>query len=242
MNEDGTMARVPELIEYVKKHNLKIITIADLINYRRKHEKLVEKVSEVNLPTKNGIFNAVGYRDKITGEEHIALVMGDVANGESVLVRVHSECLTGDVFNSQRCDCGEQLNLALKRISQEGRGILLYMRQEGRGIGLLNKLKAYHLQDTGMDTVEANEALGFPPDLRDYGIGAEILADLGVKELRLMTNNPKKISGINGFGLKIIERIPIEVHHNDNNYFYLETKRIKFGHMLNENSSKQKIL
>jgi 3,4-dihydroxy 2-butanone 4-phosphate synthase/GTP cyclohydrolase II len=241
MNEDGTMARVPELMEYVKKHNLKIITIADLINYRRKHEKLVEKVSEVNLPTKNGLFNAVGYRDKITGEEHIALVMGDVANGEPVLVRVHSECLTGDVFGSQRCDCGEQLNLALKRISQEGRGILLYMRQEGRGIGLLNKLKAYHLQDTGMDTVEANEALGFPADLRDYGIGAEILADLGVRELRLMTNNPKKISGINGFGLKIIERIPIEIHHNETNYFYLETKRVKFGHMLNANSSKQKI-
>jgi 3,4-dihydroxy 2-butanone 4-phosphate synthase / GTP cyclohydrolase II len=238
MNEDGSMARIPELIEYVKNHNLKLITIADLINYRRKHEKLVEKVSQVNLPTKNGLFNAVGYRDKISGEEHLALVMGNVGSGEPVLVRVHSECLTGDVFGSQRCDCGEQLNLALKRISQEGRGILLYMRQEGRGIGLLNKLKAYHLQDTGMDTVEANEALGFPPDLRDYGIGAEILADLGVKELRLMTNNPKKISGINGFGLKIIERIPIEVHHTDNNYFYLETKRVKFGHMLNEYLSK----
>jgi len=241
MNEDGTMARVPELMEYVQKHQLKIITIADLINYRRKHEKLVERVSDVNLPTKFGAFQAVGYRDKITKEEHIALVIGDVANGEPVLVRVHSECLTGDVFGSQRCDCGEQLNLALKRISQEGRGILLYMRQEGRGIGLLNKLKAYHLQDTGMDTVEANEALGFPPDLRDYGIGAEILADLGVKELRLMTNNPKKISGINGFGLKIIERIPIEIHQNESNYFYLETKRVKFGHMLNASSTKQEI-
>ncbi len=238
MNEDGSMARVPELIEYVKKHDLKLITIADLINYRRKHEKLVERVSEVSLPTKYGSFNAVGYQDKISQEEHIALVMGDVNSGEPVLVRVHSECLTGDVFGSQRCDCGEQLNMALKRISQEGRGILLYMRQEGRGIGLLNKLKAYHLQDSGMDTVEANEALGFPADLRDYGIGAEILADLGVKELRLMTNNPKKISGINGFGLTIIERIPIEIHHNENNYFYLETKRVKFGHMLNTNSEK----
>jgi len=241
MNEDGTMARVPELKEYVKKHNLKLITIADLINYRRKHEKLVEKVSEVYLPTRNGSFDAVGYRDKITGEEHIALVMGDVADGQPVLTRVHSECLTGDVFGSQRCDCGEQLNEALKRISREGRGILLYMRQEGRGIGLLNKLKAYHLQDTGMDTVEANEALGFPPDLRDYGIGAEILADLGVKKLRLMTNNPKKISGIDGFGLKVVERIPLVINHNENNYFYLETKRVKFGHMLNANPAKQKI-
>jgi 3,4-dihydroxy 2-butanone 4-phosphate synthase/GTP cyclohydrolase II len=239
MNEDGSMARVPELKEYVKKHNLKLITIADLINYRRRHEKLVEKVSEVNLPTKHGSFNAVGYRDKITNEEHIALVMGDVSDGKPVLTRVHSECLTGDVFGSLRCDCGEQLNEALVKIAEEGRGILLYMRQEGRGIGLMNKLRAYHLQEAGMDTVEANEALGFAPDLRDYGIGAEILADLGVKKLRLMTNNPKKISGIDGFGLKVIERIPIIVNHNENNYFYLETKRVKFGHMLNANHAQE---
>ena len=171
--------------------------------------------------------------DKISGEEHIALVMGDIDNGKPVLARVHSECLTGDVFGSQRCDCGEQLHEALRKIAQEGRGILLYMRQEGRGIGLLNKLKAYHLQDNGMDTVEANEALGFPADLRDYGIGAEILADLGAKELRLMTNNPKKISGIYGFGLRVAERIPIEVNSNDNNQFYLETKKVKLGHIFN---------
>jgi 3,4-dihydroxy 2-butanone 4-phosphate synthase/GTP cyclohydrolase II len=233
MNEDGTMARVPELKHYVIKHNLKLITIADLIMYRRKNEKMVEKVSEVNLPTKYGVFRAVGFKDKITNEEHIALVLGNIDFTKPVLVRVHSECLTGDVFGSQRCDCGEQLHEALRRISREGSGILLYMRQEGRGIGLLNKLKAYHLQDNGMDTVEANEALGFPADLRDYGIGAEILANLGVKELRLMTNNPKKISGIYGFGLRVTERIPIEINHNSNNHFYLSTKKVKLGHMLN---------
>jgi len=232
MNEDGSMARVPELKEYVKKHTLKLITIADLINYRRRHEKLVEKVSEVMLPTKFGIFKAIGYRDKINNEEHIALVMGDIDPSEPVLARVHSECLTGDVFGSQRCDCGDQLDTALRSIAQEGKGILLYMRQEGRGIGLLNKLKAYHLQDKGMDTVEANEALGFPADLRDYGIGAEILADLGAKSLRLMTNNPKKISGLYGFGLHVVERIPIEATYNKNNHFYLSTKKNKLGHML----------
>mgnify|MGYP006281267505 CR=1 FL=1 len=233
MNEDGSMARVPELKDYVKKHRLKLITIADLIDYRRRHEKLIEKVSEVNLPTRYGEFKAIGYRDKITMEEHLALVMGDVADGKPVLTRVHSECLTGDVFGSERCDCGDQLHEALEKISKEKRGILLYMRQEGRGIGLINKLKAYHLQEKGMDTVEANEALGFPPDLRDYGIGAEILADLGVKELRLMTNNPKKLSGIYGFGLRVAERIPIEVRRNEKNEFYLLTKKTKLGHMLN---------
>jgi 3,4-dihydroxy 2-butanone 4-phosphate synthase/GTP cyclohydrolase II len=232
MNEDGSMARVPELMKYVEKYNLKIITIADLIDYRRRHEKLVERVSEVRLPTKFGIFKAIGFMDKISGEEHLALVMGDVGDGEPVLARVHSECLTGDVFGSLRCDCGDQLHEALRKIGEEGRGVLLYMRQEGRGIGLLNKLKAYHLQDEGMDTVEANEALGFPADLRDYGIGAEILAELGINELRLMTNNPKKISGIYGFGLKVVERIPIEICHNEVNHFYLETKKIKMGHML----------
>ncbi len=233
MNDDGTMSRVPELTDYVKKHNLKLITIADLITYRRKHEKMVEKVSEVMLPTKYGLFKAVGYRDKINGEEHIALVMGEVSKHEPVLARVHSECLTGDVFGSQRCDCGDQLDTAMRRIAREGKGVLLYMRQEGRGIGLLNKLKAYHLQDNGMDTVEANEALGFPADLRDYGIGAEILADLGARTLRLMTNNPKKISGLYGFGLQVVERIPIEISHNQTNHFYLSTKKSKLGHMLN---------
>jgi 3,4-dihydroxy 2-butanone 4-phosphate synthase/GTP cyclohydrolase II len=233
MNEDGTMARVPELIDFVKEHNLKLITIADLINYRRRTEKLIERFSEVNLPTIYGDFKAIGFHDKITGEEHVALVMGDVADGRPVLVRVHSECLTGDVFGSKRCDCGEQLSEAMRRIAEEGRGVLVYMRQEGRGIGLMYKLKAYHLQDTGMDTVEANEALGFPADLRDYGIGAEILADLGVKELRLMTNNPKKISGIYGFGLRVEERVPIIVKQNESNQNYLSTKQNKLGHMLN---------
>jgi 3,4-dihydroxy 2-butanone 4-phosphate synthase / GTP cyclohydrolase II len=236
MNEDGSMARVPELKDYIKKHNLKLITIADLITYRRRHEKLVERVSEVKLPTRYGVFKAFGYRDKITHEEHIALVMGKISGDEPVLTRVHSECLTGDVFKSQRCDCGEQLSEALMRISLEKKGILLYMRQEGRGIGLMNKLKAYHLQDHGMDTVEANEALGFPADLRDYGIGAEILADLGARKLRLMTNNPKKISGIFGFGLKVVERIPIEIHQTKENQFYLSTKKVKLGHMLNINN------
>lgn len=236
MNENGSMARVPELQTYVKKHKLKLITIADLITYRRRHEKLVERVSEVKLPTSYGVFKAIGYRDIITKEEHIALVMGDITGDEPVLVRVHSECLTGDVFGSQRCDCGEQLEEAMRRIAKVGRGILLYMRQEGRGIGLLNKLKAYHLQDGGMDTVEANEALGFPSDMRDYGIGAEILADIGARELKLMTNNPRKLSGIYGFGLKVVERIPIEIDQTKENQFYLSTKRAKMGHMLNINN------
>ncbi|MDZ7742236.1 MAG: bifunctional 3,4-dihydroxy-2-butanone-4-phosphate synthase/GTP cyclohydrolase II [Bacteroidota bacterium] len=239
MNEDGSMARVPELKDYVKKHDLKLITIADLITYRRKHEKMVERVSEVYLPTRHGDFRAIGYRDKISGEEHIALVMGAIDPEVPVMIRVHSECLTGDVFGSRRCDCGEQLEEAMRRISKEGTGIVLYMRQEGRGIGLLNKLRAYHLQEHGLDTVEANEALGFPADLRDYGIGAEILADIGVRKLRLMTNNPKKISGISGFGLKVVERIPMEVKLNCDNSFYLSTKKNKMGHMLNVNIKRQ---
>ena len=232
MNEDGTMARVPQLMDYCVKHKLKIITIASLIDYRRRNEKLIECVSVVDLPTKYGDFTLYSYMSKITGESHLALVKGDIRTGQPVLARVHSECLTGDVFGSQRCDCGEQLDMAMKRISKEGRGVLLYMRQEGRGIGFVNKMRAYSLQDKGMDTVEANKALGFPADMRDYGIGAEILADLGAKKLRLLTNNPKKISGIEGFGLEIVERLPIQVKANKRNVRYLTTKMEKMGHIL----------
>lgn len=234
MNEDGSMARVPQLKEYIARHDLKMITIADLIEYRRQTESVIEKVTETAMPTKHGEFRAHGYVNKITGEHHVALVKGDVSSADSVLVRVHSECLTGDAFGSLRCDCGDQLQEALRRIEEVGRGVLLYMRQEGRGIGLINKLKAYQLQDMGMDTVEANLALGFKADLRDYGIGAAILADLGVTNLTLMTNNPLKVAGLKGYGLKIIGREEIEMTCNEKNEFYMQTKMNKMGHLLHQ--------
>lgn len=233
ISDDGTMSRVPDLLVFAKKHELKIITITDLISYRRNTEKLIKKVTEAKLPTKYGEFTMIGFENVLNGEHHVALVKGNVTDGEPVIVRVHSECLTGDAFGSQRCDCGEQLAAALNRIEMEGKGILLYLRQEGRGIGLINKIKAYSLQDQGMDTVEANLALGFPEDLRDYGIGAQILADLGVKKVNIMTNNPKKLKGITGFGIEIVNREPIQMNHNEKNEFYLKTKKIKMGHMLN---------
>ena len=232
MNEDGTMARVPDLIRYCEKHDVKLITVADLIEYRRRTEKLVERATSVRLPTAYGEFTAVAFRELLTGKHHIALVKGNVTGGEDVLVRVHSECLTGDVFHSLRCDCGEQLERALARIGAEERGVLLYMTQEGRGIGLLNKLKAYELQENGLDTVEANLELGFPPDLREYGIGSQILADLGLSTIRILTNNPRKITGIEAFGLKVVEQVPIEVPPNAENQRYLEAKREKLGHRL----------
>jgi 3,4-dihydroxy 2-butanone 4-phosphate synthase/GTP cyclohydrolase II len=237
MNEDGTMARVPQLMEFVEEHNLTIITIADLIAYRRKNETYIERVTEAKMPTKYGDFKMVGYVNTLNGEHHVALVKGDVSDGEPVLIRVHSECLTGDAFGSLRCDCGEQFAAAMKKIEEEGRGILLYMRQEGRGIGLINKIKAYALQDQGMDTVEANLALGFPADLRDYGIGAQILSDLGVKKVKLMTNNPKKIAGLTGYGIEIVDREPIQMNHNERNEYYLKTKKQKLGHMLSFSES-----
>ncbi|MCC8174411.1 MAG: bifunctional 3,4-dihydroxy-2-butanone-4-phosphate synthase/GTP cyclohydrolase II [Odoribacter sp.] len=232
MREDGTMMRTAELIEFAAKHNLKIITIADLIAYRRKHEILVERVTEAEMPTKYGIFKAYGYINKSNGEHHVALVKGDITDGEPVLCRVHSECLTGDAFGSLRCDCGEQFAEAMRRIEKSGKGVILYLRQEGRGIGLINKLRAYHLQDEGMDTVEANLVLGFAADLRDYGIGAEILADLGVKKIIMMTNNPMKITGLTGYGLEIVGREPLEVCSNEINEFYMYTKYKKMGHIL----------
>ncbi len=232
MKDDGTMARVPDLVPYCERHGLKMITVADLVEYRRRHEKLVERGAAVRLPTEHGEFTAIAFREKLTGKTHIALVMGEVEGVENVLVRVHSECLTGDVFHSLRCDCGEQLELALAQIKAEGRGVLLYMSQEGRGIGLLNKLRAYELQENGLDTVEANLELGFPPDARDYGIGNQILADLGLSTIRILTNNPRKLTGIDGYGLTVVEQVPIEVPANAENRRYLETKREKLGHTI----------
>ncbi len=232
MNEDGTMARTEDIVEFAKKFNLKICSIASLIEHRRKSEKLISRVVETRLPTDFGEFTMLGYESKVEGTIHLALVMGKVDGTVPELVRVQSECLTGDVFGSQRCDCNAQLNASLKTIAENGSGVLLYMRQEGRGIGLLNKMKAYNLQDQGMDTVEANEALGFSADLRDYGIGAQILVDLGIKQIRLLTNNPRKIIGLEGYDLAVVERIPLKIPHNSHNKNYLKTKKEKLGHLL----------
>jgi 3,4-dihydroxy 2-butanone 4-phosphate synthase/GTP cyclohydrolase II len=234
MAPDGTMARMPYLEEFAQKHDLRIVTIEDLIAYRRQHEKLVERVADAKLPTRYGDFVTVAYSSVVDAEEHIALVMGDIKPDEPTLVRVHSQCTTGDIFGSLRCDCGPQMDMALEAIAKEGKGVFLYMRQEGRGIGLHNKIRAYALQDSGMDTVEANVELGFAPDLRWYGIGAQILADLGVKKLKLLTNNPKKVVGLEAYGLELVDRVPIVVPPNPENQQYLETKRLKMGHLLDE--------
>ncbi len=232
MKEDGTMARVPELVELAKQHNMKLITIKDLITYRNKTEQMVKREVEISLPTEFGNFKAIGFSNVLDEKEHVALVKGEIKRDEPVLVRVHSECLTGDVFGSARCDCGPQLHAALSQIEKAGSGVLLYMRQEGRGIGLINKMKAYKLQEEGLDTVEANEQLGFAPDLRDYGIGAQILKELGISKMKLLTNNPRKIAGLKGYDLEVTDRVALQMPHNKNNEEYLKTKKSKLGHML----------
>jgi 3,4-dihydroxy 2-butanone 4-phosphate synthase/GTP cyclohydrolase II len=232
MNDDGTMARVPDLVGFCERHGLRMITVADLIAYRRRHDKLVERVVEARLPTEFGEFNVVGFRSLVDDKHHVAMVKGDVADADDVLVRVHSECLTGDVFHSLRCDCGQQLESALELIEEEGRGVLLYLAQEGRGIGLLNKLRAYKLQEEGLDTVDANLELGLPADLRDYGIGAQILVDLGLSSIRLLTNNPKKIVGLEGYGLRVTDQLPIAHAAGEHNRAYLRAKRDRLGHLL----------
>jgi 3,4-dihydroxy 2-butanone 4-phosphate synthase/GTP cyclohydrolase II len=232
MSDDGSMARLPELKRFARKHKLRICTISDLIHYRRTREKLVERVEVVKLPTAYGDFNLHLYRSNLDGQHHLALVRGEVAEKKNVLVRVHSECLTGDVFGSRRCDCGPQLHQAMRRIAEEGQGVLVYMRQEGRGIGLASKIKAYKLQERGLDTVEANLKLGYGMDLREYGLGAQILVDLGLKTISLLTNNPRKVVGLEGYGLEIIEQLPIKIRANPHNEKYLKTKREKLGHLL----------
>jgi 3,4-dihydroxy 2-butanone 4-phosphate synthase/GTP cyclohydrolase II len=232
MNDDGTMARLPDLQKFITRHELNLISVADLIRYRMQTERLVRRIAAPHVPTRFGAFRVVAFKSDVTHEEHIALVAGEIREDEPVLVRVHSQCLTGDVFGSLRCDCGEQLRLAMEKISEEGRGVLLYLLQEGRGIGLFNKLKAYELQDQGHDTVSANETLGFPPDIRDYGVGCQILRDLGVRQMKLMTNNPSKYVAIDGYGLQIVERVPLEVRPTEITQKYLEAKKNKMGHLL----------
>ena len=232
MAEDGTMSRLPQLEEFAEEHSLKILSIAQIIAQRRRTERLIERVAEARLPTRYGKFQAIAYKSHVDSGEHIALTIGEWSPDEPVLVRIHSECLTGDVFSSMRCDCGDQIDLSLKQLAEEGNGIFLYMRQEGRGIGLHNKIKAYSLQDQGLDTVEANETLGFEPDLRHYGVGAQILEDLGVRKLNLLTNNPKKVAGLSGFDLEIVDRIPVEVEVTDENRTYMKTKKARMGHIL----------
>lgn len=232
INEDGTMARLPDLHQFARKHDLKLISIRDLIRYRNEKEKLVRRVVEVRMPTDYGMFKVIGYENDVDDKEHVALVKGKIDPDRPVLVRMHSECLTGDVFQSHRCDCGPQLRAALKQIDAEGSGVLVYLRQEGRGIGLINKLKAYKLQEQGLDTVDANIKLGFPPDLRDYGIGAQILKDLGVRQIRLLTNNPRKIVALDGYGLKVVDRVPLQVEYNEDNADYMRVKKDRMGHLI----------